>query len=220
MEFQSHGRLIGLVPPALSARLATSTSTPTLLLAALFIGKARLSTDPNGSAHAAVGNPQPSARGSRSDLPSGPRQHQSQPRPGGGCRVRGRVRADGLGLPGPHVSWQLRPVPSCLVASGLEVAVSRDSRARPVWQPHLARWGPHPALGVESGVTRPTCHMRTPAARGPCDSLAPWPFHPCSLHTVAPQLALAWGLSLANPVGPGVDKTVYHTNPPSRARGV
>lgn len=58
--------------------------------------------------------------------------------------MRGRVRADGLGLPGPHVSWQLRPVPPCLVASGLEVAVSRDSRARPVWQPHLARWGPHP----------------------------------------------------------------------------
>ena len=80
---------------------------------------------------------------------------------------------------GPHVSWQLRPAPSCLVASGLEVAMSRESWARLVWQPHSAQvgpsprpgggvrcdlpsqptWGPHPALDVESGATHPMCHM-------------------------------------------------------------
>lgn len=115
LEFQSHGRLIGLVPPALSARLATSTSTPTLLLAALFIGKARLSTDPNGSAHAAVGNPQPSARGSRSDLPSGPRQHQSQPRPGGGVPPE---RAGQSRRPRPAWAPRVLAAQACAVLPG------------------------------------------------------------------------------------------------------
>lgn len=61
-------------------------------------------------------------------------------------------------------------------------------------------------------MTRPHVSHEDTCSPGLCDSLAPWPLHPCSLHTVVPQLALAWGLSLANPVGPGVDKTVYHTN--------
>lgn len=67
---------------------------------------------------------------------------------------------------GPHVSWQLRPAPSCLVASGLEVAMSRESWARLVWQPHSAQVGPSPRPG--GGVR---CDLPSQPTRGPHPAL-------------------------------------------------
>ena len=145
-------------------------------------------------------NTQPSAQGSRSDLPS-----RGAPAPASAQAGRRGPREGQATAPtasacfGPHVSWQLRPAPSCHVQGelgppGVVATLSPGGALTPPWMwvrcdlPSQPTWGPHPALDVESGATRPMCHMRTPAAQGPCDhSLPPRPFHSCSLHAVGPR---------------------------------
>lgn len=110
---------------------------------------------------------------------------RASPGPAGRC-VRGRVRPTASACLGPRVlaAQALSVLPWW--PSGLGWPCPRDGQAAQCSSHTWPGGALTPPWAWSPGVTRPTCHMGTPAARGLCDSLSPWPVlcHPCSLHTV------------------------------------